>query len=74
MIPPSGQEHSHGKTQYIPGKQDLAVLGPGEVMTVENFKKGGELETLVTLNLLTIVKVSLGTTNTFPGQLLLSKS
>ena len=24
MIPPSGQEHSHGKTQHIPGKQVLA--------------------------------------------------
>ena len=23
MIPPSGREHSHGKTQYIPGKQVL---------------------------------------------------
>ena len=31
MVPPSGRGHSHGKTQYIPGK-----AGPGEVMTVEN--------------------------------------
>ena len=23
MIPPSGQEHSHGKTEYNPGKQVL---------------------------------------------------
>ena len=23
MIPPLGREHSHGKTQYIPGKQVL---------------------------------------------------
>ena len=26
MIPPLGQEHSHGKTQYIPGKQVLVSV------------------------------------------------
>ena len=26
MIPPSGREHSHGKTQYIPGKQVLVLM------------------------------------------------
>ena len=25
MIPPSGREHSHGKTQYIPGEQVLVL-------------------------------------------------
>ena len=37
MIPPLGREHSHGKTQHIPGKQVLVRSGPGEDLTVDFF-------------------------------------